>query len=142
MKITFDAASFFAAITASSGASRQILQSVVAGRTTICMSAALWREYERLCQQPAGLNLAGITRSRMDGVLRALVANSDIVTLDYSWRPVMKDPHDDLVLASAIMGGADMIVSLRPAIMAKTAQHLSLPVYTPSMAITTGILEL
>ena len=53
------------------------------------------------------------------------------VVFDYRWRPQAHDPNDDLVLETAINGGADVVSSFNVADMKTGAQRFGIPVERP-----------
>ena len=57
------------------------------------------------------------------------------VAFDYRWRPQARDPNDDLVLETAINGGADVIASFNVADMQAGARRFGIPVQRPGTVV-------
>jgi hypothetical protein len=55
--------------------------------------------------------MIGIDSPALITVLDELAALCVPVAMDYRWRPVAADPDDDMVLETAINGGADLIAT-------------------------------
>ncbi len=66
-------------------------------------------EYEATLKRPgAGIRLS---RARLDDILDFLAASGRRQQIHYLWRPVLRDPSDDLVLEIAVAGHCDAIVT-------------------------------
>ena len=57
--------------------------------------------------RPGHLDQIGVTGEEMNQVLDALAAVVEPVILRFYWRPQLKDPNDEMVLETAVNGGAD-----------------------------------
>jgi hypothetical protein len=49
------------------------------------------------------------------------------VALDYCWRPVAADPDDDIVVETAVNGGADVIATFNSTTCAQPRRDLASP---------------
>jgi hypothetical protein len=65
-------------------------------------------------------------------VLDDLVRGCGAVVFDYRWRPMARDADDDLVLETAINGGADVIATFNIADMVEGAARFGIPVERPA----------
>jgi putative PIN family toxin of toxin-antitoxin system len=100
-----------AAFDSPTGASRQLLIEILDGNVTLLMSTTLLLEYEAVLTRPTILRMIGIDGPSVIAVLNELAALCVPVAMDYRWRPVAADPDDDMVLETAINGGADLIAT-------------------------------
>ncbi len=57
------------------------------------------------------------------------------VAFDYRWRPQARDPDDDLVLETAINGGADVVASFNVADMQAGARRFGIAVERPGAVV-------
>ena len=92
------------------GASFRLLSLVDSGRFDISISASLLLEYEDVLMR----NVPLLSENEVNDVLDVLdylceIANRQ--TIFFLWRPVLRDPNDDLVLEVAVAGGCDCIVT-------------------------------
>jgi putative PIN family toxin of toxin-antitoxin system len=98
-----------AAVRSSKGASFQLLQLVGDARWKMSVSPGLVFEYEEITR-PLVKQLWA-QPERLDDLLDFLVASSDRPKITYTWRPVLRDADDDMVLELAIAARADFIVT-------------------------------
>jgi predicted nucleic acid-binding protein len=68
-------------------------------------------EYEAVLKRDEHLSVAGLTQADVDDLLDAFCIFAKPVTNHFRWRPVLTAPDDDLVLETAVNGGADAIVT-------------------------------
>lgn len=98
-----------AGLRSSLGASHRVLASVGTGRFVHVISVALLFEYEAAVKRPeAGIRLPPAV---VDDVLDYLCAAAQRQQIFFLWRPVLRDPNDDLVLEVAVNGQCDRIVT-------------------------------
>ena len=74
-------------------------------------SVPLLFEYEAVMSRPEHLQTSGASVGDIGTILDVLAAVLQPVEVHFSWRPLLRDPADDLVLEAAINGRADMIVT-------------------------------
>ena len=93
------------------GAAYRLLSLVGSGAFDHCLSVGLLFEYEAALKRPgSGIRLP---RRALDDILDYLVARARLQRIHYLWRPVLRDPNDDLVLEVAVAAGCDSIVSFK-----------------------------
>ena len=68
-------------------------------------------EYEAVLKRPEHLRAAAATRDDIDAILDALAAVGIPVIPNFSWRPELSDPGDEMVLETAVNGRADFIAT-------------------------------
>ena len=93
------------------GASAAIVRAAREGRATLLLSVALAMEYEAICTQPEHRTAAGLSSAEAEIYVTALIAMAEPVSIRYIWRPQLRDPADEMVLETAVNGGAEALVT-------------------------------
>jgi len=93
------------------GASRQILLTALQERFELLVSVPLFLEYEAVLTRPEQLAACGLARQEIEHFLKELAEVARPVQFAFRWRPTLLDPADDMVLETAVNGGADAIVT-------------------------------
>jgi predicted nucleic acid-binding protein len=75
------------------------------------ISVPLFIEYESKCSEKEHLQAAGLTPNDARAFLDALTVFAKPVTMHFSWRPQLNDPADEMVLETAVNGGADALLT-------------------------------
>lgn len=101
-----------AAIRSDAGASRRLLVAGLRKRLTILASVPLMLEYQAVMTRHEHLEASGLTEKEVGDLLDAVAAVAEPVRLLFHWRPVARDPDDDMVVEAAVNGMADAIVTL------------------------------
>ena len=111
-----------AAMRSDQGASRQLLLAVLDRRVVVLASVPPMLEYEAVLTRPGHLDQIGVTAEEMNEVLDTLASVVEPVTLRFYWRPQLKDPDDEMVLETAVNGGADRIATFNTKHLAAAAR--------------------
>ncbi len=93
------------------GASAQLIGNALSGLYRPLLSVPLALEYEAVCCDPQQRAASGLTRAEVLKIMDALCAAAEYVTVDFQWRPLLRDPADEMVLEAAINGRADALVT-------------------------------
>lgn len=112
MRWVLDTATVVAAVGSDRGASRRLLIAGLERRFAPLVSTPLLLEYEAVLTRPEQLRVSGLSSDDVSVVLDALAAAASPVRLAFLWRPQLRDPDDDMVLETAVNGGASAIVTL------------------------------
>ena len=108
-RVVLDTNVLVSALRSRRGASHRLLSLVGTGSFEHCVSVGLLFEYEAvLKRRGSGIHLA---ERNIDDVLDYVVASARRQTIHYLWRPVLRDPSDDLVLEVAVAGGCVAIIT-------------------------------
>ncbi|MCX6621327.1 MAG: PIN domain-containing protein, partial [Acidobacteria bacterium] len=91
-------------------------------------------EYEAVLTQPEHLHASGLTSGEVNQVLDALAKVTIPVLLRFLWRPRLKDPADEMVLETAVNGGAAFLVSFNVRHLAEAAREFGIRVLRPGDA--------
>lgn len=111
MKLVLDTDVVVAAMRSPGGASAAILGAALDSRVTLLASVPLFVEYEAKCTMAEHWVAAGLSQSEAEIFLDGIAAVIKPVKTYYLWRPVLRDPNDEMVLEVAMNGGADAIVT-------------------------------
>ena len=135
LRIVLDTDVMVAAFDSPTGASRQLVLEVLDGNIRMLVSTGLFLEYEAVLTRPAVLDMVGIDSAAVVAVLDELAGLCVPVALDYRWRPVAADPDDDMVIETAINGGADMIATFDVRDMRAGASRFGIPAERPAIVL-------
>ena len=111
MRVVVDTSVVVAGLRSRSGASRLWLQSVLQGEHTLLLSVPLILEYEAVLLRQDNLAAFNLTSGEIGHLLDTLCGVAEPVELTNLWRPFLRDPDDEMVLATAILGRADMLLT-------------------------------
>jgi putative PIN family toxin of toxin-antitoxin system len=135
MRVVLDTCVMVAAIRSGAGAARQLLLAALAGKFTLLASVPLMVEYEAVLTRPEHLEAARGFPSDIDQMLATLAAMVEPVRLFFLWRPALRDPGDEMVLDTAVNGGADLLVTFNVRHFEAPAKRLGIRVSTPAEAL-------
>lgn len=107
--IVLDTNVLIAALRSRQGASFQVLTRVGRGAFELNLSVPLVFEYEDVAKRQA--RALGLTHADVDDVLDYLCAQGQPRRIYFLWRPVLRDPKDDMVLELAVEAACDYIVT-------------------------------
>ncbi len=108
-QVVLDTSVLVAAVRSSQGASFRILQLIGNPRWQLNLSPALLFEYEEAARPHVKRLWA--RPERFDDLLDYIIANSNRPRISYSWRPLLRDADEDMVLELAIAAQAGFIVT-------------------------------
>jgi putative PIN family toxin of toxin-antitoxin system len=107
--IVIDTNVIVAALRSHRGASYEVLRRVGSDAFELNVSVPLILEYESVATRQA--KELGLTTQDIDDVLDYLCSVSRHRQIFYLWRPVLRDPKDDMVLELAVEAGCQFIVT-------------------------------
>jgi putative PIN family toxin of toxin-antitoxin system len=131
MRVVFDTSVVIAALRSPTGASAALLRSVREGRVTMIASVPLFIEYEAVAMRREHLAAAGASRADIANALDVLAGFAEPVEVHYLWRPILRDPGDDMVLEAAVNGRADIIITFNEADFAIVLPQFNIEVLRP-----------
>lgn len=109
LSIVIDTNVLLAALRSHRGASFEVLRRVGESAFELNVSVPLILEYEAVAKQQA--SELRLTHQDVDDVLDYLCSVSRHRQIFYLWRPVLRDPKDDMVLELAVEAGCQFIVT-------------------------------
>jgi putative PIN family toxin of toxin-antitoxin system len=111
VRLVLDTAVVVAALRSAAGASRQLLVAALEKRFELLLSVPLLIEYEAVLTRKEHLKAAGLKAGEVMELLDALAMVSEPVVPHFRWRPLLRDPNDDMVFEVAFNGQADVLVT-------------------------------
>lgn len=111
MKVVLDTSIIVAGLRSRNGASRLWIEAILKRRHTLILSVPLLLEYEDVLLRPANATVHGLNEIEIGTLLDALCASAEQVELSYLWRPMLRDPDDEMVLETAVIGRADALLT-------------------------------
>lgn len=135
LRLVLDTDVLVAAFDSPTGASRQLVTDVLDQKVCLLMSTSLLLEYEAVLTRPTVLRMIGIDEVAVLAVLDELAGLCSPVALDYRWRPTAADPDDDMVIETAINGGADVIATFNIEDMRAGAERFGVAVERPATVL-------
>lgn len=133
MTVVLDTNVVISALKSASGASLQLIYLIRSGRLRPALSAPLMFEYEDVACRP-GL-LPHLSPSDINGFLDWFASVSNLHKVYFLWRPLLKDPKDDMVLETADSAGADYLVTDNVSDFDR-ASSIGIRVITPPQLLT------
>ena len=124
-----------AAMRSPAGASAAILRSIRRGEASLLLSVPLAMEYEAVCQQAEHRLAAGLSQRQVDIFVTAVIAMAEPVETHFLWRPQLRDPGDEMVLAAAVNGLADALVTFNMRDYGEAPSHFGVELLLPRIAI-------
>ena len=111
MKIVLDTDVLIVAVRSRQGASRVWVRAALRREATLLLSVPLALEYEAVLTRPEHLAASGASVEQMHVLVDALCAVCAPVEIPFLWRPILRDPDDEMVLEVAVSGGADFLLT-------------------------------
>lgn len=131
MRLVLDTDVMVAALRSDRGASRQLLLAALNGEIQLLVSVPLMFEYEAVLTRPIHLDAADLNAKEVGEILDAVAKIAIPVHLRFLWRPRLKDPADEMVLETAVNGGAERLVTFNIRHLADAARQFGIRVVAP-----------
>ena len=74
-------------------------------------SVPLMLHYESVILRPEHQTASALSAHEFGELLDAIAAVATPVAISYLWRPMLRDPEDELVLETAVNGDADLLLT-------------------------------
>lgn len=110
MRIVLDSSVLVAASCSRRGASFALLSSVPHPSFELCLSVAVYAEWQSVLTRAENLP-PGASPELGLGLARYLASQAHLQDVHFLWRPFLRDPDDDMVLECAVAGGCRFIVT-------------------------------
>ena len=110
IKIVVDTSVLVSAARSRNGASFALVSSLPNPHFQICLSVAVYTEYQAVLTRPEHLP-PGASADTALGFIRYLVSLAHLQDVHFLWRPFLRDPDDDMVLECAVAAGCAYIVT-------------------------------
>ena len=135
MRLVLDTDVVVAAMRSPRGASAALLWAARQGQVTLLANVALALEYEAVCGRREHALAAGLTASEAGQFVDAVLAMAMPVQTHFLWRPMLRDPADEMVLEAAANGQAQAIVTFNHRDYASAPASLGIEVWNPASAL-------
>lgn len=132
MRVVLDTSVLVAGLRSRLGASNQVLVAVAEGRCIPLVTTALFLEYEAVLLRPEQQLATGLNPSDIEGFLAAFASAAEPVEVSFLWRPQLRDPADEFVLAAAVNGRAEAIVTHNVTDFRASAHRFGVATLTPA----------
>ena len=110
MRVVFDTNVLVAAARSRRGASYALVRSIPTPEFQLCFSVPLYTEWQEVLTRSENLP-PGRTPEDARRFLRYLAAQSHLQQVHFLWRPLLRDPDDDMVLELAFAAGCRHIIT-------------------------------
>ena len=117
------------------GASNRILLAFSTERVKLLASVPLFLEWEASIAEPDDILDMSLDRAQRGDLLCDLASLIVPVTLDMAWRPQLRNARDEMVLATAVTGDADAIISWNERRFSETAARFGIATISPQEAL-------
>lgn len=111
MRVVLDTDVLVAALRSRRGASAVWLRAALRREVEMLASVPMMLQYESVVLRPEHRRGSRLSMAELGAVLDAIAAVVTPVTISYLWRPILRDPDDELVLETAINGRADLLLT-------------------------------
>jgi len=135
MRIVLDTSIVVAALRSTMGASAALLMRARKGKVTLLANVALALEYEAACRRAEYAVAAGLTAGEVGIFVDAVLAMVEPVESYFMWRPLLRDPADEMVVEAAVNGHATAIVTFHQRDFDVVPRQFGIEVLTPAAAL-------
>ena len=135
LRYVFDTDVIVAAMRSPSGASAALLGEALDQRLNMLASVPLFFEYEAKCTSRVHWTAAGLKQEQALVFVNGLTALIEPVKIRFLWRPMLRDPNDEMVLEVAVNGQADAIVTFNLRDYDKVPEMFNIEVINPAEAL-------
>jgi putative PIN family toxin of toxin-antitoxin system len=111
IKAVLDTNVLVSGLVSQKGSPRQILDAWLEGRYTLVLSLYLVDELAHVLTYPRIAERVHLTQEELEAILAALLSQAELVPGELRLPGVTRDPKDDPVVACAVEGQVDYIVS-------------------------------
>jgi predicted nucleic acid-binding protein len=110
VRVVFDTSVLVAAARSRNGASFALISSIPAAEFEVCLSVALYLEWQAVLTRTENLPPDRTEKDAL-GFLRYLAGQAHLQQVHFLWRPFLPDADDDMLLELAFAAGCRYIVT-------------------------------
>ena len=118
-----------------SGASAALIEAALDRKFIPLLSVPLVFEYEATCIDPEQRIVSGLSEEEVGTLIDALCAIGKPVEIHFLWRPQLRDANDEMVLETAISGGADALVTFNRRDFGNVPERFGVTLLSPRDAL-------
>jgi putative PIN family toxin of toxin-antitoxin system len=111
VRVVLDTDVIVAGLRSRRGASREWLRATLRQEVEVVLSVPLLLQYQAVLQRPATLAAVRLEATQIGRFLDGLCNVGRLVEISFLWRPMLRDPDDDMVLEAALNGQADRLLT-------------------------------
>ena len=137
MRLVLDTDVVVAGIRSDAGASRRLLVAVLQRECQLLLSVPLIIEYQAVLTRAEHLAGSRLSVSDVGELLDALVGVAEPVRSAFLWRPMLRDPDDEMVLEAAVNGQADRLVTFNRRDFRIAGERFGIVICSPGDAVKT-----
>jgi putative PIN family toxin of toxin-antitoxin system len=134
-RLVLDTNVIVAAMRSPRGASAALLGAALDNKVTILASVPLFFEYDAKCTSIEHWTAACLTEDQAHIFVDGLAGLIEPVKTHYLWRPMLRDPNDEMVLEAAVNGRSEAIITFNLRDFGTAPETFNIEVLTPSVAI-------
>ncbi len=123
-----------AAMRSPTGASAALLMEARQDKLTLLANVGLALEYEATCTRAEHVLGSGLSVRDVSIFVDAVIAILRPVESHYIWRPMLRDPGDEIVLEAAANGHADAIVTFNIRDFGSAPRQFGIDLLNPAQA--------
>jgi putative PIN family toxin of toxin-antitoxin system len=135
VRLTVDTDVVVAAMRSPTGASAALLALLLERKAVWLLSVALALEYEAICMLAEHRLAADASESNVRNLLHTIFDVIVPVKVHYHWRPQLTDAGDEMVLETAVNGGADAIVTFNRSDYKEAPGRFGIALWKPAEAL-------
>ncbi|TQV81032.1 putative toxin-antitoxin system toxin component, PIN family [Exilibacterium tricleocarpae] len=135
LKLVLDTDVIVAAMRSPKGASAALLDAALNQDLIMLASVPLFVEYDAKCTDPRHWTEAELTGEQAHSFVNGIATMIKPVKTHFLWRPVLRDPNDEMVLEVAMNGQADAIVTFNHRDFGGVSERFNVDILLPSEAI-------
>lgn len=135
MVIVFDTSIVVAAMRSTTGASAALLMRARKGTVTLLANIALALEYGATCRRAEHAVAAGLTAGEVGIFVDAVLAMVEPVESYFMWRPLLRDPADEMAVEAAVNGRASATVTFNQRNFDVVPRQFGIEVLRPAAAL-------
>lgn len=136
IRLVLDTNVMVAAVRSDRGASRILLTAAMERRIRLLLSVPLMMEYEAVLMRAEHRAVSGLSVDDVGVLLDAVAAVAEPIRLAYLWRPTLPDADDDMVLETAVNGGADGLVTVNRRHFGPVTATFGIATLSPAQGVT------
>jgi len=99
----------YAGLYSTKGASHQILKNVGNGKIIPVLTVSLYEEYSDVLRRSPLAEV--MTEEEIEGFLDFFCKRANLQDVFFLWRPLLKDPKDDMVLEAVVASQSKLIIT-------------------------------
>ena len=111
LRVVLDTNIWISGLLAASGPPRKLIDSWLKGEFTLITSLYQVEELQRVLTYPRIARRIQLTDTELAIIFRTLVNRSEVATGDLDLHGIVRDPKDDAIIATAVNGQADYLIS-------------------------------